>query len=117
MYLERYKPYFTPEFLKQTKKHQHLKNILTNKIKLICENPYINCKSELLVGELKGLRSARVTKSFRIIFAICEECRNRKFQRLVGCSNTLCKEMNFKTIIFLTFGPHDAVYSKKPPVI
>jgi len=116
MYLESYKPYFTPEFLKQTEKYQHFKKILVNKIKLLCENPYSNCKSELLVGELKGFRSARVTKSFRIIFTICEECRNRKFQKFVGCSSALCKEKDLKTIIFLTFGPHDMVYSRKPSV-
>ena len=50
MYLENYKPYFALEFLKQTEKHQHLKKILANKIKLLCENPYANCKSEMLVG-------------------------------------------------------------------
>ena len=112
--MENYKPYFAPEFLKQTEKHQHLKKILAKKIELLCEDPYANCKSELLVGELKGLRSARVTKSFRIIFTICEECRNRKFQNFVGCSYIICKEMDLKTIIFLTLGSHDIVYSRKP---
>lgn len=116
MYLENYKPYFALEFLKQTEKHQHLKKILANKIKLLCENPYANCKSEMLVGELKGFRSARVTKSFRIIFTICEECRNRKLQNYVGCSNAICKQMNIKTIIFLTFSTHDRAYSKKPSI-
>jgi len=65
----------------------------------------------MLVGELKGLRSARITKSFRIIFAVCEERRARKFQKLVGCSSDVCKEMALKTIVFLTFGPHDEAYS------
>jgi mRNA-degrading endonuclease YafQ of YafQ-DinJ toxin-antitoxin module len=116
MYLGNYKPYFSPEFQKQTEKRQHLKKILANKIKLLCENPYSNCKSEMLVGELKGLRSARVTKSFRIIFTICEECRNRRFQNFVGCSNIFCKEMDLRSIIFLTLGTHDVAYSKKPSI-
>lgn len=114
--MESHKPYFTPEFLKQIEKYRHFKKILVNKIKLLIENPYVNCKSELLVGELKGLRSARITKSFRVVFVICEECRNRKFQKLTGCSSALCKEMDLKTIIFLTFGPHDMAYSKRPLV-
>lgn len=114
--MENYKPYFAPEFLKQTEKHRHLKKILANKVKRLCENPYANCKSEMLVGELKGFRSARVTKSFRIIFTICEECRNRKFQNFVGCPDTICKEMDLKTIIFLTFGTHDMAYSRKPSI-
>jgi mRNA-degrading endonuclease RelE of RelBE toxin-antitoxin system len=110
-YLKIYKPYFTPEFLKQAQKHSHLKKLLAKKIHLLTQEPYINCKSELLVGELKGLRSARITKSFRIIFAVCEECRARKFQKLVGCSPAACKETPLKTVVFLTFGPHEEAYS------
>ena len=110
-YLKIYKPYFTPEFLKQAQKHRHLKKLLAKKITLLTQEPFTHCKSELLVGELKGLRSARITKSFRIIFAVCEECRARKFQKLVGCSPAVCKETALKTIVFLTFGPHEEAYS------
>jgi len=97
--------------LKQAKKYRHIKKVLANKINLLSENPYTNCKSELLVGELKGLRSARITKSFRVIFSICEECRARKFQKSAGCSLSICGKMNLKTIVFLTLGTHDKVYS------
>ena len=110
-YLKIYKPSFTPEFLKQAQKYRHLKKLLAKKIKLLAQEPYKNCKSEMLVGELKGLRSARITKSFRVIFAVCEECRARKFQKLVGCSPVVCKETALKTVVFLTFGPHDEAYS------
>jgi mRNA-degrading endonuclease YafQ of YafQ-DinJ toxin-antitoxin module len=97
--------------LQQAKKYQHIKKLLANKIKLLVENPYTSCKSELLVGELKGLRSARITKSFRVIFSVCEECRARKFQKLVGCSLSICERLDLKTIVFLTIGPHDKIYS------
>jgi mRNA-degrading endonuclease YafQ of YafQ-DinJ toxin-antitoxin module len=79
-------------------------------VQLLSQNPYTNCKSELLVGELKGMRSARITKSFRFIFSICEECRARKFQKLVGCSPQLCEKMDLKTIVFLTVGTHGEAY-------
>jgi mRNA-degrading endonuclease RelE of RelBE toxin-antitoxin system len=85
--------------------------VLSNKLKLLAENPYLNCRSELLVGELKGLRSARITKSFRVIFSICEECRTKKFQRFVGCSQTICREMDLKTVVVFTVGPHEEIYS------
>jgi hypothetical protein len=52
--LKIYKPYFTPEFLKQAKKYRHLKKLLLKKIQLLSIAPYTNCKSELLVGELIG---------------------------------------------------------------
>lgn len=105
-----YKAYFTPEFLKQAKKYRHFKKLLTQKVQLLSQNPYANCKSELLVGELKGLRSARLTKSFRLIFSICEECRARKFQQLVGCAPEVCEPMDAKTIVVLTLGTHDEAY-------
>ncbi|MDD5007147.1 MAG: hypothetical protein PHU49_13060 [Syntrophorhabdaceae bacterium] len=106
-----YKTYFTPEFLKQSKKYRHLKKTLKNKIMLLSKNPYTYCKSELLIGELKGLRSARITKSFRVIFSVCEECRARKFKSFVGCSQKICMKTDSNTIIFFTFGPHEEVYS------
>jgi mRNA-degrading endonuclease YafQ of YafQ-DinJ toxin-antitoxin module len=84
--------------------------LIAQKVELLSKNPYTNCKSELLVGELKGLRSARVTKSFRFIFAICEECRAKKLEKVVGCSPHTCKKMDLKTIVFLTIGPHDEAY-------
>jgi mRNA-degrading endonuclease YafQ of YafQ-DinJ toxin-antitoxin module len=85
--------------------------LLVKKINLLKQNPYTNCKSELLVGELKGLRSARITKSFRVIFSVCEECRSKNLQKLVGCSPSICEKMALKTIIFFTFGPHDKAYT------
>ncbi|MBI4823028.1 MAG: hypothetical protein HY805_02205 [Nitrospirae bacterium] len=109
--MEIYKTYFSPEFLKQTTRYSHFKKVIANKIKLLAENPYVICKSELLVGELKGLRSARITKSFRAIFSVCEECMAKRFQKLVGCSPSLCEKMGSDTIVFLTFGPHDKAYS------
>src|SRR3972149_9185513 len=92
-YWKIYKAYFTPEFLKEAKKYQNLKKSLAKKVQRLSKDPYKNCKSELLVGELKGLRSARITKSFRVIFAVCEECRTRNFQKLSGCSPEICKEL------------------------
>ena len=110
-YLKIYKAYFTPEFLKQAQKYRHFKKVLANKIQLLSQNPYTHCKSELLVGDLKGLRSARITKSFRVIYAVCEECRAKKSQALVGCSRSICKELSMHTIVFLTVGPHETAYS------
>jgi mRNA-degrading endonuclease RelE of RelBE toxin-antitoxin system len=106
-----YKPYFSPEFSEQAEKYRSVKKLLAKKVMQLTHNPYTACKSELLAGELKGLRSARVTKSFRVIFSVCEECRARKFQKLVGCLPSFCEQTKSKTIIFLTFGPHDKAYS------
>ena len=95
-----YKEFYTKEFPKRLKKFRHFRNLIENKINLLLHDPYHNCKSELLLGELKGLRSARITQSLRIIFAVCEECHRRRWQKLVGCSTVLCQTFGAKTVIF-----------------
>jgi hypothetical protein len=41
------------------------------------------------VGDLKGLRSARVARSMRIINAVCEECRKHDYKKSIGCSSEI----------------------------
>lgn len=85
--------------MKRINKYKDLKRRLKVKIDLLCEDPYHNCKSKLLVGNLKGLRSARLTKNIRIIFIICEEFFHPK-----------CKELSKKSIVFITIDVHNKVY-------
>jgi len=109
-----YKPFFTKEFKDRLQKYQNFKKQIANKVRLLSRDPYRSAKSEQLVGNLKGLRSARVTRSMRIIYAICEECRRLENEELVGCSSQLCEQMDNKVIIFLTFDVHEKVYTRKP---
>ena len=109
-----YKPYFTKEFKNRIQKYQSLKKQIANKIRQLLKDPYRAAKSEQLVGNLKGLRSARVTRSIRIIFAICEECRKNSNEELVECSSELCERMADDVVIFLTFDVHEKVYTRRP---
>lgn len=56
--------------------------------------------------DLRGCRSVRVTRNFRIIFVVCEECR-----RVSECKFCLCEELPDETVIFLTVGPHERAYA------
>ncbi len=57
---------------------------------------------------LKGCRSARIDRNFRILFVICEECR-----RIPRCEYCFCENLPDNTIVFLTVGPHDKAYAMK----
>ena len=51
---------------------------------------------ELVAPELKGKRSLRVG-NYRVIFAICEECRKLNYVRLNGCND--CRKHGTDDII------------------
>ncbi|MBI4063560.1 MAG: hypothetical protein HY401_04580 [Elusimicrobia bacterium] len=92
-----YKPLYLPEFFKQAKKFRHLSKLVERKVRQICDDPYRAAKSESLVGNLRGLRSARLTKNLRIIFAVSEECPDQF-------------HLPPKTVVFYTLGTHEEVY-------
>ncbi|MFQ5594406.1 MAG: hypothetical protein ACE5HA_09675 [Anaerolineae bacterium] len=62
--------------------------------------------------DLRGCRSARVDRNFRIIFVICEECR-----RVPECEYCFCdkdgEDLPDETVVFLTVGPHQRAYAMK----
>jgi mRNA-degrading endonuclease RelE of RelBE toxin-antitoxin system len=77
----------------------------------VIEDPY--AQTEFLGDvsgklNLKGCRSARIDRNFRIIFVICEECR-----RIPRCEYCFCENLPDNTIVFLTVGPHDKAYAMK----
>jgi len=56
--------------------------------------------------DLRGCRSVRVTRNFRILFVVCEECR-----RVPECKFCFCEGLPDETVIFLTVGPHERAYA------
>jgi hypothetical protein len=58
--------------------------------------------------DLRGCRSARVNRNFRIVFVICKECR-----RVPECQYCFCEGLPDETVVFLTVGPHDRAYALK----
>ena len=58
--------------------------------------------------DLRGYRSARVDRNFRVIFLVCQEYR--QFQ---GRQYPRCEGQDDEIVIFLTVGPHDRAYSMR----
>jgi hypothetical protein len=65
-------------------------------------NPY---GSESLKVSLRGLRSYQLRGGYRIIFAICKECRKGGFTRLNNCED--CSKHPDNTVMLFLCGSHD----------
>ena len=106
-----YQAVYEDLFVKNLRKYSSIKKSIKNKINRLLEDPYHNTE---FLGDhkgklnLSGCRSIRIDKNFRIIFVVCEECRN-----IQVCEFCFCEKLPDKTVIFLTIGPHDKAYSIK----
>jgi Txe/YoeB family toxin of Txe-Axe toxin-antitoxin module len=109
---------FKPQFLKDIKKYKSYKERIQKKVDSIINDPYYN--SEMLENRpnynLFGLRSKRIDRNFRIIFAICEECRNLFSEKDEKPCYFCDKDLSDKTIIFFCVQPHEKVYNKSKPI-
>ncbi|MBC8263108.1 MAG: hypothetical protein H8E47_03180 [Anaerolineales bacterium] len=81
----------------------------------VLDDPYRSTKrlGQIPGGlDLRGCRSISVTRNFRIIFVVCEECR-----RVPECRFCFCEGLPDKTVVFLTVGPHERAYAiREEPV-
>jgi len=98
-------------FIRNLNRHASIRKNIKRRVDRILNNPYYN--TELLADatgklNLTGCRSARVSKNFRIIFVICEECRN-----IPECEFCFCDNLPEQTVVFLTIGSHDKAYAIK----
>lgn len=94
-------------FVKRLRRYQSLRRQIQRRIDQILVDPYRKTERLGRKGglDLRGCRSARVTRNFRIIFVICEECR-----QVPECRFCLCDELPDRTVVFLTVGPHEKAY-------
>ena len=106
-YIAVYEKRFTQNLHRYTSIRQYVKR----RIDRILYDPYANTESLADVNghlNLYGCRSARIDRNFRIIFVICEECKE-----ISECQYCLCDELHDKTVVFLTVAPHDKAYALK----
>lgn len=99
-------------FLRQNDLWVETSSHLSNKMKKIVDDKVINniklkpYNSEYLRLDLEGLRSYNKLKSgYRIIFAICEECRKNSFEEANNCMD--CDNIDDNTIMLFAVGEHD----------
>lgn len=98
---------------KAFQKGSKVKEITRLSLEQLESSPYVN--SLRLEGSKKGMRRIHVGNTkWRILFSICEECRERNEEKLNKCFN--CNEMDVKTVIVRDFDLRKRIYKKKTPI-
>ena len=107
-----YEPVFTKEFQRCVRRYASIAKLIQKEVGSILQDPYHN--SELLTKtkhDWRGWRSRRVTRSFRIVYAVCEECIRRSYRErgYLMCSGCV-KAIRDNKVIFLHVRPHPEAY-------
>ncbi len=98
-----------PRFTKPYRRYKSVRHLIDRRMAKVLADPYTGTErlGKMSGGmDLRGCRSIRVTRNFRIIFVVCEECR-----RVPQCRFCFCKGLSGETVIFLTVGPHERAYA------
>lgn len=106
-----YADFYEAQFVENLRLYSAVRRQIKRRVERILVNPYENTE---FLGDisgklnLRGCRSARVDRNFRVIYVVCEECR-----RIGDCQFCFCEGLDDKTVVFLTVGPHDRAYAMK----
>ena len=106
-----YQAVYEERFVTNLKRCSSIREQIKRRVERVLADPYHNTEKLTDASgklNLRGCRSTRVDRNFRIIFTICEECRKIPF-----CEYCFCEELKDKTVVFLTVGPHDKAYAIK----
>ena len=108
-----YAAYFSDDFRKHldklTKKNITLKDRILSKIEEMMNNPFRN--SEELIGKFKGKRRVYVGKAgYRLIYSICEECREKHYETFNSCLD--CQKRNNNSVVFFDVLHRSKVYKR-----
>jgi len=109
-----YTPLYKPTFDKNLKIYASLKKQIEKKVIFILDDPYYNTEplQDKKGYDLRGLRSKKIDRNFRIIFAICEECKQMRLQdKNINICIDCPEDAPEKTVIFLTVGTHKGAYT------
>jgi plasmid maintenance system killer protein len=109
-----YRAEFAAEFLADKRRYAGIAKLIQGEVDRVLADPY---NSELLTkkrSDLRGHRSVRVTRNFRIVFIVCEECIQRDFRGkgYPDCAPDCSKILPTHDIVFVAVGPHERVYDE-----
>ena len=100
-----YEPLFTTKFERiiRSKKRRDVALVEAAKkgVKRIVDSPYSH--NGWLKGNLRGKHKKYVGRDYRIVYAICEECRRLGHAQVNRCE--FCDEATDKTVVFFFVGP------------
>lgn len=98
-----YNPVYTETFQEQlTEVSDAFKERIEEKIQDLVNDPWHNTK--FLKGQYRGKRKLWLNNRDRLVFAICEECRELKHQIYNQCENCDIVPENTLKIGFILFG-------------
>ena len=107
--MSQYEVAYESRFLKDLRRYRGLRKQIRRHVGQVLANPYQGTERlgrKARGPDLRGCRSIRVTRNFRIVFAICEECR-----QVPECQFCFCEGLSDETVVFLTVGPHERAYA------
>ena len=81
---------------------------IESRIAELLKNPFHAARSERLRHELAGLRSARMVDATRLIFRICQECRQQREQQSLPLDCCIDNSTDDRTINLLCLSEHYA---------
>lgn len=113
--MSRYQCVLEDRFVRNQRRYRSLQKHIQRHVNKVLDDPYrgterLGKRADGL--DLRGCRSVRVTRNFRIIFVICEECR-----RVPECRFCFCEGLLDETVVFLTVGPHERAYAMREEAI
>ena len=79
--MDEYQAFYESRFVRNLARYSNLRQRIQRRVEQIMEDPYVRTErlGRVVSGlDLRGCRSARVGRNFRIIFVIREECRHIK---------------------------------------
>ena len=109
--MSNYEAVYEDRFVRNLRRYSSIRQNIKRRIERIQTDPYQNTEALADASgklNLRGCRSARVDRNFRIIFVICEGCRN-----IPECDYCFCDNLSEKTVVILTVGLHDKAYALK----
>jgi mRNA-degrading endonuclease RelE of RelBE toxin-antitoxin system len=109
--MSRYQCVLEDRFVRNQRRYRSLQEHIQRHVDQVLDDPYRGTErlGKRAGGlDLRGCRSVRVTRNFRIIFVICEECR-----RVPECRFCFCEGLPNETVVFLTVGPHERAYAMR----
>ncbi len=101
----------TPRFQKKLAAFPSLRKRIQKEVNRISQSPFEDTERLGRASrglDLRGCRSARVGQNFRIIFVICQECR-----QVPDCVYCECEGLPDASIVFLNVGPHEKAYAMR----
>ena len=109
--MNEYEAIYESRFVRNLARYSSLRQRIQRRVEQILNDPYTRTERLGRVAgglDLKGCRSARIDRNFRMIFVICEECRHIR-----ECQFCFCEGRADETVVFLTVGPHDRAYAMR----